>query len=55
LRSWSRDVDVYAYFNNDRQGYAVENALYLKRRLGQPADADPALQAFANAAAAQGG
>ncbi len=28
-------LDVYAYFNNDAQGYAVENALALKRYLGQ--------------------
>jgi uncharacterized protein YecE (DUF72 family) len=53
LEAWSRDADVYAYFNNDWQGYAIENALYLKERLGQPADADPELLAFANAAAAQ--
>jgi hypothetical protein len=35
-------------------GYAIENALYLKERLGQPADVDAELLAFANAAAAQG-
>jgi len=54
LAAWGREADVYAYFNNDWQGYAIENALYLKERLGQPAEADPELIAFANAAAAQG-
>ena len=31
---WRRDHDVYAYFNNDWEGYAVRNALQLKARLG---------------------
>lgn len=53
IEGWSRDVDVFAYFNNDWEGYAIENALYLKQRLGQPVVADPALVAFENAAAAQ--
>ena len=44
----------FVYFNNDWEGYAIENALYLKRRLGQEAQADADLVAFANAAAAQG-
>lgn len=34
LARWSRDGDVFAYYNNDWEGYAIENALYLKRRLG---------------------
>ncbi|MBA2475520.1 MAG: DUF72 domain-containing protein [Actinobacteria bacterium] len=34
LDGWRRRVDVYAYFNNDWEGYAVRNALSLKRRLG---------------------
>jgi uncharacterized protein YecE (DUF72 family) len=39
LEEWARrierwDVDVYAYFNNDRNGYAVRNGLWLKERLG---------------------
>jgi uncharacterized protein YecE (DUF72 family) len=39
LEQWARrierwDVDVYAYFNNDRNGYAVRNSLWLKERLG---------------------
>ncbi len=33
LAGWSERVDVYAYFNNDWEGYAIKNALHLKRRL----------------------
>jgi uncharacterized protein YecE (DUF72 family) len=33
LYGWSQEVDVFAYFNNDWEGYAIENALYLKRQL----------------------
>jgi uncharacterized protein YecE (DUF72 family) len=29
-----RGTDVYAYFNNDWEGYAIKNALGLKERLG---------------------
>jgi uncharacterized protein YecE (DUF72 family) len=29
LENWSRETDVFAYFNNDWEGFAVENALYL--------------------------
>ena len=54
LASWSEQVDVFAYFNNDWEGYAIENALYLRRRLGQDASTDRGLLAFANAEAAQG-
>src|SRR5207247_1567697 len=36
LRAWSREVDVFAYFNNDWEGFAIENALYLKKGLGSP-------------------
>jgi uncharacterized protein YecE (DUF72 family) len=53
LRRWARRGDVFAYFNNDWEGYAIENALYVKERLGQPAEPDPELLAFANAALAQ--
>jgi uncharacterized protein YecE (DUF72 family) len=53
LRSWSERVEVFAYFNNDWEGYAIENALYLKAQLGQPAAVDEQLLAFANAAGAQ--
>jgi uncharacterized protein YecE (DUF72 family) len=33
IAQWRRTVDVYAYFNNDWRGYAVRNALELKRGL----------------------
>jgi uncharacterized protein YecE (DUF72 family) len=29
LRKWRREIDVYAYFNNDWQGFAVANATKL--------------------------
>jgi len=54
LRAWSREVDVYAYFNNDWEGYAIENALYVKERLGQGVDPVAELLAVEKAAAAQG-
>ncbi|HLM35631.1 MAG TPA: DUF72 domain-containing protein [Gaiellaceae bacterium] len=54
LRAWSRTVDVFAYFNNDWEGYAIENALYLKERLGPVAEPQAPMLAFANAASAQG-
>ena len=31
IGGWSRDIEVYAYFNNDWKGYAIQNALLLKR------------------------
>ena len=31
--AWRRDVEVFAYFNNDWNAYAVRNGLWLKRRL----------------------
>jgi uncharacterized protein YecE (DUF72 family) len=34
ISGWRRDADVYAYFNNDWDGYAVRNGLGLKERLG---------------------
>jgi uncharacterized protein YecE (DUF72 family) len=34
FEAWRRDVDVYAYFNNDWEGFAIRNALWLKERLG---------------------
>ncbi len=34
IEEWSAVGDVYAYFNNDWNGYAVRNGLWLKRRLG---------------------
>jgi uncharacterized protein YecE (DUF72 family) len=33
LERWSAQVDVYAYFNNDWEGFAIENARYLEGRL----------------------
>jgi uncharacterized protein YecE (DUF72 family) len=54
LAAWGREVDVFAYFNNDWEGYAIENALYLKKRLGQRVEPQAELLAFGRAAAAQG-
>ena len=34
LAEWAETGDVYAYFNNDWNGYAVRNAAYLQRLLG---------------------
>jgi len=34
IAGWRGRADVYAYFNNDWEGYAVGNALGLKQRLG---------------------
>jgi len=34
LERWSRDAAVWAYFNNDWEGFAPRNALWLKDRLG---------------------
>jgi uncharacterized protein YecE (DUF72 family) len=36
FEDWSEDVDVFAYFNNDWEVFAVRNALWLKNRLDQP-------------------
>jgi uncharacterized protein YecE (DUF72 family) len=33
VRALRRSVEVFAYFNNDWEGFAVDNALWLKRRL----------------------
>jgi uncharacterized protein YecE (DUF72 family) len=33
LRGWAEEVEVFAYFNNDWEGFAVRNALRLKERL----------------------
>jgi uncharacterized protein YecE (DUF72 family) len=33
IEEWRRDGDVFVYFNNDWGGFAVENGLWLKRRL----------------------
>ena len=34
IASWRERVEVYAYFNNDWEGFAVKNGLWLRRRLG---------------------
>jgi uncharacterized protein YecE (DUF72 family) len=34
LAQWRRDTEIYAYFNNDWQGFAIRNARLLKRKLG---------------------
>jgi uncharacterized protein YecE (DUF72 family) len=33
IEAWRRELDVYAYFNNDWEGFAVENGRWLRRRL----------------------
>ncbi|MEA2418799.1 MAG: hypothetical protein QOE60_1005 [Thermoleophilaceae bacterium] len=33
IQRWSRRAEVFVYFNNDWEGFAVENARALKRRL----------------------
>jgi uncharacterized protein YecE (DUF72 family) len=33
IAAWRSEVEVYAYFNNDWEGYAVRNAQWLRRRL----------------------
>ena len=33
LDAWRRDVEVFAYFNNDWEGFAVKNGLWLRERL----------------------
>jgi uncharacterized protein YecE (DUF72 family) len=33
IAAWRRRVEVFAYFNNDWEGFAVRNALWLKRHL----------------------
>jgi uncharacterized protein YecE (DUF72 family) len=33
IEDWRQEVEVYGYFNNDWEGFAVRNALWLKRRL----------------------
>ena len=33
IASWRAEADVFAYFNNDQEGYAVRNAVDLRHRL----------------------
>ena len=35
IEEWRSSVDVYAYFNNDWRGFAVENGTWLSERLGK--------------------
>jgi uncharacterized protein YecE (DUF72 family) len=37
VAGWRRRADVYAYFNNDWEGFAVRNALRLRARIEQDA------------------
>ncbi|MGH3094204.1 MAG: DUF72 domain-containing protein, partial [Gaiellaceae bacterium] len=39
IAQWRRRVEVFAYFNNDWEGYAVENGLWLSAR--QPSQPTP--------------
>jgi uncharacterized protein YecE (DUF72 family) len=42
IRDWRRrGVDVWAYFNNDAHGYAIENAKVLLAKLGEEVKPDP--------------
>jgi uncharacterized protein YecE (DUF72 family) len=34
LAGWAETGDVFVYFNNDWNGYAVRNAAYLQKLLG---------------------
>jgi uncharacterized protein YecE (DUF72 family) len=34
IEAWRRKADVFAYFNNDSEGFAIKNGLWLKERLG---------------------
>ena len=34
IEGWAAEHEVFAYFNNDWNGYAVRNGLWLRRRLG---------------------
>jgi uncharacterized protein YecE (DUF72 family) len=34
IGEWRREVEVYAYFNNDWEGFAIKNGFWLKERLG---------------------
>ena len=36
LAAWRRRADVFAYFNNDWEGFAVRNAVALSRALSRP-------------------
>jgi uncharacterized protein YecE (DUF72 family) len=36
IAAWRSRAEVFVYLNNDWEGFAVKNALWLKRRLSQP-------------------
>jgi uncharacterized protein YecE (DUF72 family) len=36
IAAWRSRAEVFVYLNNDWEGFAVNNALWLKRRLSQP-------------------
>jgi len=40
IDKWRREVDVYVYFNNDWEGFAVANGLRLRKLLAKPELAD---------------
>ena len=51
IADWRRRAEVFVYFNNDWEGFAVENARSLKRRLLPPADRAPSAAAARRASA----
>jgi uncharacterized protein YecE (DUF72 family) len=34
IEQWRRKAEVYLYFNNDWEGFAINNALWMRKRLG---------------------
>jgi uncharacterized protein YecE (DUF72 family) len=34
IEQWRRKTEVYLYFNNDWEGFAIRNALWMRERLG---------------------
>ncbi len=34
IEQWRRNVEVFVYFNNDWEGFAIQNGRWLKKRLG---------------------
>ena len=34
IEGWRENAEVFAYFNNDWEGFAIKNAVWLKERLG---------------------
>jgi uncharacterized protein YecE (DUF72 family) len=34
IEQWRRRVEVFVYFNNDWEGFAIQNGRWLKKRLG---------------------